>query len=99
MNATSNGDAPNKKRVTLTPVTAAEALQLLESAVNYCQQAGLAIRAGNVPNLCLSIDGAIMEGDPPRFVLTDSSTDVAIPQVRTPTTEATATTRPVRSRL
>lgn len=99
MNATNNGgltkpNAPRKR--TPQPITAAEALQLLESAVNYCQAAGLAVRAGNVPNLCLSIDGAMMQGDPPRFIVALPEVESALAEVGTaPTPPA----RPMRSRL
>ena len=74
-------------------VTAMEALQLLESAVNYCQSAGLTVRAGNVPNLVLSIDGAVLDGDPPHFVLAN------LPLEAAPADEALQQVRPVRSRL
>jgi hypothetical protein len=44
------------------PVTPAEALQILESAINYCRQAGLDVRAGNIPGgLALTIGGAELQ--------------------------------------
>jgi hypothetical protein len=58
-----------KRKKGAPSVTAAEALAMLESAVEYCQKAGLTIHSGNVPYLCLSIEQALMEGNPPRFVL------------------------------
>jgi hypothetical protein len=86
MNATSNGGSlsvngqrtpggARHKRKSAPPITAGEALQLLESAIGYCQQAGLTIHAGNVPNLVLSVEGAVMEGDPAtgaRFVIAEA---------------------------
>jgi hypothetical protein len=42
-------------------LTAQEALSILASAIDYCQKAGLVVRAGNVPNLVLSIDGALVQ--------------------------------------
>lgn len=47
-------------------VTAQEALEMLASAVSYCQQAGLTVYADNVPNLALSIPGALLQDG--RFV-------------------------------
>jgi hypothetical protein len=46
-------------RVT-APVTAQHALEMLASAVSYCQQAGMLVRMGNTPNLVLSVDGAVI---------------------------------------
>lgn len=50
----------------MTPsITAPEALQLLESAVSYCQQAGLGVNAANEQGaLCLFIPRA-------RYIVTD----------------------------
>lgn len=66
-----------------TALTPQEALQLLESAVNYCQQSGLLVRAGNAPYLCITIEQARMKGEPPQFVLAD---DVTLVDHRTPNT-------------
>lgn len=43
----------------------AEALAILASAINYCQRAGLSVKAGNDPKLglVLAIDGARMKQD------------------------------------
>lgn len=47
----------------------AEALEILRSAVNYCRQAGLQVRAGNVSGeLVLAIGGAELAGG--RFAVT-----------------------------
>ena len=75
------------------PLTPAEALELLQSAVSYCQSAGLKIHAGNMPNLVLSIKGAVMTGEPPSFMLSDTV------DISTPTPTVGSATRPVRSRL
>jgi hypothetical protein len=100
MNATNDGgQTPKLKRIP-QPITAAEALEMLQSAVNYCQSAGLTIRAGNVPNLVLSIDGAMMDGDPPRFRLAEVASEATTPANEIATgSEATPPARPVRSRL
>jgi hypothetical protein len=50
-----------------------EALQILESAINYCRQAGLDVRAGNVAGkLALTIGGAqlLRDGESARLVPT-----------------------------
>lgn len=44
-------------------ITAQEALDILASAVSYCQQAGLTVRAGNRPQLTVAIDGAHLTAD------------------------------------
>jgi|GEM_PF-4658831 len=53
-------------------ITAPEALQLLESAVSYCQQAGLPVRAAN------QADGALAVFIPnAHYVLTDDGARAA----------------------
>lgn len=53
-------------------ITAPEALQLLESAVSYCQQAGLQVRAANQD------DGALAVFIPnAHYVLTDDGAQAA----------------------
>lgn len=95
MNTMRQDYADDNAQKNTTPIlTPAEALKLLQSAVSYCQLSGLIVRAGNAPYLCLSIDGARMDGDPPRFVLTTSSSEVI-----TPTAEPIPSARSVRSRL
>ena len=62
-----------RKTQTITPQ---EAIEILASAVSYCQQAGLTVKAGNAEgNLALVIEGAYVDntgpmtrlavGDPP----------------------------------
>ncbi len=65
--------APSRKRKELRPVTVLEALAMLESAVSYCQSAGLKVRAANGDNgtLQLIIPGA-------HYVLTDGGTRAAL---------------------
>ena len=47
------------KRSVGEPLTAQEALQILQSAIGYCQQAGLAVQAANSgTGLTLTIPGA-----------------------------------------
>jgi len=47
------------KRSVGEPLTAHEALQILQSAIGYCQQAGLAVQAANSgTDLILTIPGA-----------------------------------------
>lgn len=68
MSATKNGEKSKRD----TSIGKAEALQLLASAVNYCQQSGLAVNAGNVGGrLAIMIEGATLErmGDAVRFVI------------------------------
>lgn len=44
------------------PITAQEALDILASALSYCQQAGLKVNAGNAEGqLVIAIDGAQMD--------------------------------------
>lgn len=43
------GKRSGQRRATTAPATPAEALQLLQSAVSYCQQARMAVRAVNRP--------------------------------------------------
>ncbi len=64
--------APGAKRPSPRAITAHEALQLLESAVSYCQQAGLQVGATNGDNgtLAILIPNA-------HYVLTDSGTRAA----------------------
>ncbi len=57
-----------------SPLTPQEALQLLESAVNYCQLSGLLVRASNAPYLCITIEQARMKGELHHFVLADDVT-------------------------
>lgn len=48
-----------------------EALELLASAINYCQQAGLLVQAGNIDGkLALTVEGAHVDRSGPvvRFV-------------------------------
>lgn len=53
------------KRKTL-PITPQEAIEILASAVSYCQQAGLTVKAGNADgNLALVIEGAHVENTGP----------------------------------
>lgn len=43
----------------MPPITPQEAIEILTSAVSYCQQAGLTVKAGNADgNLALVIEGA-----------------------------------------
>lgn len=50
-------------------ITANEALELLASAVNYCQQAGLRVRVANGESgLLLAIAGAYYASNPVRFI-------------------------------
>lgn len=54
------------------PIGKLEALQILESAVSYCRQAGLDVRAGNVGDkFALTIGGVELkrEGDSVRLAL------------------------------
>ncbi len=75
MSTTDNGERKSKR--TAPPIGKAEALELLASAVSYCQSAGLTVRAGNVGGaLTLAIDGAALAGDPARFELSEAG-DVA----------------------
>lgn len=47
------------RRSTGEPLTAQEALQILQSAIGYCQQAGLTVQAANSgTGLMLTIPGA-----------------------------------------
>lgn len=47
------------KRNVGEPITTAEALQILQSAIGYCQQAGLVVKAANrKAGLTLTIPGA-----------------------------------------
>lgn len=58
-----------------SPVTKSEALELLASAVHYCQQSGLKVKYANRDaSLVLSVDGATAQvGDAgTRFVLVAS---------------------------
>lgn len=93
MSATNDDEQTRKQKRLPTLITAEEALEILQSAVNYCQLAGLTIRAGNVPNLCLSIEGVVMDSDPPRFCLAQTAGDMTAQSSSTPAV------RPVRSRL
>lgn len=93
MSATNDDEQMLKQKGLPKLITAEEALEILQSAVNYCQLAGLTIRAGNVPNLCLSIDGVVMDNNPPHFRLAQATSDVADQNSTTPPA------RPVRSRL
>lgn len=43
-------------------LTTTEALEILLSAVQYCQGAGLTVRAGNSPMLTIQIDNAVLDG-------------------------------------
>jgi len=43
-----NGGASRKRKVPVAAIGPAEALEILKSAVSYCQQAGIPIEAGNV---------------------------------------------------
>jgi hypothetical protein len=57
---------------TVQPIGKAEALQILESAVSYCRQAGLDVRAGNVGDkFALTIGGVELkrEGESARLAL------------------------------
>jgi len=49
-----------KRRKPLPALTPADALDMLASAINYCQQAGLKVRAGNTENgmLAIVVEGA-----------------------------------------
>jgi hypothetical protein len=59
------------KRNAGEPLTAQEALQILQSAIGYCQQAGLAVQAANSgTDLVLTIPGAY-------YTTSDSKTEVA----------------------
>lgn len=56
------GKRSGQRRATTAPATPAEALQLLQSAVSYCQQAGLLVRAVNRPaGLALLVPAAHFE--------------------------------------
>ncbi len=75
MNATKR----NGRKARSVPIGKAEALQILESAVMYCKQAGLDVRAGNVGGaLALTIGGAALAHDPARFVPTEPEAVMAI---------------------
>jgi len=70
-----------KRNRTETPITATEALQLLASAVNYCQKAGLKVNYSNDSTQGLTLYlpqckiGA--EGGAARFVLDIIATEQA----------------------
>jgi hypothetical protein len=47
-------------------ITPREAIEILASAVSYCQQAGLTVKAGNADgNLALVIEGAYVDNTGP----------------------------------
>lgn len=59
------------------PIGKAEALQILESAVSYCRQAGLDVRAGNVGDkFALTIGGVELrrDGEAARLALREPDT-------------------------
>lgn len=93
MSATNDAEQTLQQKRLPTLITAEEALEILQSAVNYCQLAGLTIRAGNVPNLCLSIEGVVMDSNPPRFRLAQAAGDMTAQDSTPPAV------RPIRSRL
>ena len=49
-----------RKRRELPALTPGDALEMLASAINYCQHAGLKVRAGNMGNgmLAIVVEGA-----------------------------------------
>ena len=61
------------KRKGKTPVlTQQDAIEMLASAINYCQQAGLTVKAGNLDGkLALLVEGAAADqtGSVLRFVI------------------------------
>jgi hypothetical protein len=66
------------------PITAQEALDILASALSYCQQAGLRVNAGNAEGqLVIAIDGARIdaEKEPARLLVVEA---VAVPSKQVP---------------
>lgn len=63
-----------------SPITKSEALEILASAVSYCQQSGLKVRYSNYDNgLALVVEGASVQvaDTGTRFVVASNAADVA----------------------
>jgi len=74
---TGNGEAkplprPARKRAEVN-ITADEALQILQSAVSYCQYAGIAVTYANSPEgMTLNLAGCVVHEAMPCFVLAEA---------------------------
>jgi hypothetical protein len=65
------------KKNTLSPITKAEAVELLSSALRYCQKAGIKVSAGNVS------DGIVLRLDGVFYRETDKVTELYVESIGT----------------
>lgn len=81
--ATGKGEArplPRPARRREISITPDEALQILQSAVSYCQHAGIAVTYANGPEgLTLHLAGCVVHEEPPCFVLAEAVITSTLP--------------------